>query len=173
MIYDYSPTYTPRGHKKGFEKDIEYFVAYIDTDGDIKTTKVKIEQLYSESSPVPDRTPRWYIKLFIPQPYHKSFIHRWFDKVDYKYEFDDELINFEYIAPTEQEAIINYFNIMSNRHQIFADTYQKNLDTFADEYPEIYLNKIQNYKGLRCSHPPHYEAFMNKMEKYSIQSYSY
>ena len=33
---------------------------------------------------------------------------------------------------------------------------------FADKYPDVYLGKMQNYRGLRCSHPPLSSIILDK-----------
>lgn len=163
MIYDGPPSYSHRGFTKGFKEETEYFVAYIDNNDELKTKKVFVEAVYSESTPIHTSrdTARWYVKLYIPELRYKTFLHKWAGFPYTKYEFLDEYIHMDFVKETEEEAKVAYLNIMKKPHKGLIPTMKKLHDDFADKCPDVYFSKILTYKGLSTSHPPHYQSKFN------------
>lgn len=175
MIYDGPSEYYKRGFNSEFKKDTPYYVALVNKNNELITVKVYIESLYEEDS-MPgfysNNKPsnRMLAKLFIPQSYYKSFMHKWFNKPSTKYEFLDEYIYVQFIKPTELEAKMAYLNVMSNANATYFPAINQLSDEFALEYPDLFLNKMQNYKGLRISHPPKYQYVLNDIKSEGIQT---
>ena len=150
----------PNGFINGFKPDTIYYIAYIDSNKEVKALPVKLEQIYIESSPYSNHKRFFLTKLYLPQYYYKSFMHKWFNKESVKYILDTgPYISTEYLANTSQEAIINLLSITKSPHKGIKNIINKILDTFADNYPDIYLDKIQNYSGMTCSHPPYIKGY--------------
>jgi len=159
MMMEWSPTYTAQGFINGFKENEIYYIAYIDNNEELKSLPVKLEQIYKESSPYSSNRIYYQTKLYLPHYYYKSFMHKWFDKKSVKYILDDKYVSIEYIAPTSHESIIKLLCITKSPHKGIKDIIANVLDTFADTYPDIYLDKIQNYSGMTCSHPPYIKGY--------------
>jgi len=166
MFYEGSPEYYKVDFNFDYSNDTYYNVAYLNNNNILSTTQVFIHSLYEED-PMPgyysDRKPsrRLMAKLLLPETYYKSFIHKWFNKSSIRYVLHDEYIDIRFVKETDLEARISYLNILSKPNESLKPTIEKITYEFALKYPDIFLNKIQNYRGLIMSHPPSYQYKLN------------
>ncbi len=91
---------------------------------------------------------------------YKNKLHKFLHIKTYIFVPYEEYMDPKYIKESEFEAKIAYLQIQS-----INDGVDDLLTSFALEYPDVYLNKIQNYKGSRSYNIPTYEKYLKLLEK--------
>ncbi len=158
MLLDYSPNYVEQGfptHKNYMEDEI-YYIGYLDDTNTLQTMGVMIEQLYSETPPMygDNVHTSWYAKLYTPRIHYKTFLHKWFNSPITEYDFNDKRVCLQFLEKNDMDARITYLNIMAEPNHSMVEAINRVTAEFADEHPDIYIDKMMNYRGLRSSHPP-------------------
>ncbi len=150
MFYEYSPTYNKITGSHN-PNEIKYIAVL--KDDSVEVLGVKCTEKYRESGGPSEVKDRYHYKLSLPTVKYKSFMHKWFNKFYIEYEYIDERVSTEFIADTEEEALLIFFNIMSNPNKEFLAILEAR-EIYIDNNPDIFLSKMQNYKGMKMSHPP-------------------
>lgn len=134
------------------DPDKKYYVGYV-KNGKLETIEVRVDSVYINVTFHHTNHDFRFVKLNF-----KTFKNKLCKILNISsFIFYDEYIETGYIQDNKFDAKVAYLKIQSLNNAI-----DNVLDDFALEYPDVYLSKIQNYRGSRSYRSPSYEKHLTK-----------
>lgn len=129
------------------DPDKKYYVGYIN-HGVLDTVEVNVDMLYIASNTHNSKFAILSLKVFKNKLCKLLNIYR---------SIPTGYVQKEYIQDNIFDAKVAYLNIQSLNKDI-----ESIMESFALEYPHVYLSKMQNYNGTRSYVSPSYEDYLRK-----------
>lgn len=136
-------SYYSRNAPETYNKDIPYYVAYIDKSDKLSVVEVFVLGEYTEQNiNLSGFKPHLQIKV------KKTYFKRvpWYSQLGH-------YIPSVFVHDTALHARVAFISVMSSPSNMLPQM-ESIIASFSSEYPEIYLSKVLSYSGIRLSIPP-------------------